>query len=158
MNGLVSPSLSQISGRLCEINIPEASSGRDVALANKGCISLILVKIKKIEVDIGLSNSSIYPTMLSMTKVLRDGKICSFYQFVANIFAVKSVRARKYLLDHVQEMFEALGPEKKLEILDGLGKLEQDGCFDAEWLELFHRFILSSACTGTQISGLPHER
>jgi hypothetical protein len=81
---LVAPSLSKISGRLSQTNTPEVSSGRDDEFATMGCVSLILVKIKKIEVDIGLSNSNIHPSVSSMTNVLRDGRICSFYHFVAN--------------------------------------------------------------------------
>jgi hypothetical protein len=46
-------------------------------------------------------------------------------------------------------MFEALGSDNKLEILDSLVKLEHDGCFGAPWLELLHRFILGSAGMST---------
>jgi hypothetical protein len=81
---LVAPSLSEISGRLSQTNTPEVSSGRDHEFATMGCVSLILVKIKKIEVDIELSNSNIHPSVLSMTNVLRDGRICSFYHFLAH--------------------------------------------------------------------------
>lgn len=58
------------------------------------------------------------------------------------ILAVKSIQARKILLDHIQETVETLGPEHKLKTLQNLVKIENDGFFGPGWLDLFQGIIL----------------
>lgn len=61
------------------------------------------------------------------------------------ILLVKSIQARKILLNYVQEMVEGLGPDHKFKALEILVKIESDGFFGHEWLDLFQRIVLLSS-------------
>lgn len=58
------------------------------------------------------------------------------------ILVVKSIQAKKSLLSHIQEIVGTLDPEHKFKTLEILVKIENDGFFGPEWLELFQRIIL----------------
>lgn len=54
------------------------------------------------------------------------------------------MQARKIVLNYLQEMLEMLDIEHKLKTLEILLKMENDGLFGSEWLDLFHTIVLVS--------------
>ena len=153
INYLVSSYLSRISERSASIDNPKLSIVPESQFERINYLPLPIIKANIMKITIGIFDSDMRSTLASIIEVLRDGNVCLLQFFFGGlIWAVKSIPARKSLLNYIQELVGTLELEHRVKIIEVLAQLEIDGYFGPEWLELFQSIVLASPGISSVVS------